>query len=77
MKGAKAMRVVSRSGDRLAYYSVLFQIPKELIEDANPDIHEGILPEGLDVEIPGFILQKETRLDIDLAAYCFTISTAY
>lgn len=68
MKGAKAMRIVSRSGDRLAYYSVLFQIPKELIEDANPDIHEGILPEGLDVEIPGFILQKETRLDIDLAA---------
>ena len=48
MKGAKAMRVVSRSGDRLAYYSDLFQIPKELIEDANPDIHEGILPEGLD-----------------------------
>ena len=59
---------MSRSGDRLAYYSDLFQIPKELIEDANPDIHEGILPEGLDVEIPGFILQKETRLDIDLAA---------
>ena len=61
------MKVVSRSGDDLAYYSQLFQIPRVLIEDANPAITGGVLPNGIEVQIPGYIVQKESRLDIDFA----------
>lgn len=61
------MKVVSRSGDDLAYYSQLFQIPRVLIEDANPAITGGVLPNGMEVQIPGYIVQKESRLDIDFA----------
>jgi g-D-glutamyl-meso-diaminopimelate peptidase len=61
------MKVVSRRGDDLAYYSQLFQIPQVLIEDANPDITYGVLPNGIEVQIPGYIVQKESRLDIDFA----------
>ncbi|MFJ7937002.1 M14 family metallocarboxypeptidase [Peribacillus sp. NPDC096622] len=61
------MKVVSRSGDDLAYYSQLFQIPRVLIEDANPAITGGVLPNGMEVQIPGYIVQEESRLDIDFA----------
>ncbi|CAN7209048.1 M14 family metallocarboxypeptidase [Peribacillus frigoritolerans] len=61
------MKVVSRSGDDLAYYSQLFQIPRVLIEDANPAITGGVLPNGIEVQIPGYIVQQESRLDIDFA----------
>ncbi|MDW7614552.1 M14 family metallocarboxypeptidase [Peribacillus simplex] len=61
------MKVVSRSGDDLAYYSQLFQIPRVLIEDANPSITGGILPNGMEVQIPGFVIQEESRLDIDFS----------
>ncbi|MFJ7307001.1 M14 family metallopeptidase [Peribacillus frigoritolerans] len=61
------MKVVSRSGDDFAYYSQLFQIPRVLIEDANPAITGGVLPNGIEVQIPGYIVQQESRLDIDFA----------
>lgn len=61
------MKVVSRSGDDLAYYSQLFQIPRVLIEDANPAITGGVLPNGIEVQIPGYIVQQESRLDINFA----------
>ncbi|CEG33662.1 M14 family metallopeptidase [Peribacillus simplex] len=61
------MKVVSRSGDDLAYYSQLFQIPRVLIEDANPAITGNVLPNGIEVQIPGYIVQQESRLDIDFA----------
>lgn len=61
------MKVVSRSGDDLAYYSQLFQIPRVLIEDANPAITGEVLPNGMEVQIPGYIVQEESRLDIDFA----------
>lgn len=61
------MKVMSRSGDDLAYYSQMFQIPRVLIEDANPAITGGVLPNGMEVQIPGYIVQKESRLDIDFA----------
>ncbi len=61
------MKVVSRSGDDLAYYSQLFQIPRVLIEDANPAITGSVLPNGIEVQIPGYIVQQESRLDIDFA----------
>lgn len=61
------MKVVSRSGDDLAYYSQLFQIPRVLIEDANPAITGGVLPNGIEVQIPGYIVQQESRLDIEFA----------
>ncbi|CAH0176140.1 Gamma-D-glutamyl-L-diamino acid endopeptidase 1 [Peribacillus sp. Bi96] len=61
------MKVVSRNGDNLAYYSELFEIPKILIEDANPTITGGVLPTGMEVQIPGFVVQKEPRVDSTLA----------
>ncbi|MET1179790.1 M14 family metallocarboxypeptidase [Peribacillus simplex] len=61
------MKVVSRSGDDLTYYSQLFQVPRVLIEDANPAITGGVLPNGREVQIPGYIVQEESRLDIDFA----------
>ncbi|MEP9407985.1 M14 family metallocarboxypeptidase [Peribacillus frigoritolerans] len=61
------MKVVSRSGDDLAYYSQLFQIPRVLIEDANPAITGGVLPNGIEVQIPGYIVQQVSRLDIDFS----------
>lgn len=61
------MKVVSRGGDDLAYYSQLFQIPRVLIEDANPAITGSVLPNGIEVQIPGYIVQQESRLDIDFA----------
>ncbi|MBT2618103.1 MULTISPECIES: M14 family metallocarboxypeptidase [unclassified Bacillus (in: firmicutes)] len=61
------MKIVSRSGDDLAYYSQLFKIPRVLIEDANPAITGGVLPNGIEVQIPGYIVQQESRLDIDFA----------
>ncbi|MDM5211704.1 M14 family metallocarboxypeptidase [Peribacillus sp. NJ4] len=61
------MKVVSRNGDNLAYYSQMFQIPRVLIEDANPGITDGVLPNGMEVQIPGYIVQEESRLDIDFA----------
>ncbi|WP_285768910.1 M14 family metallocarboxypeptidase [Peribacillus sp. SI8-4] len=60
------MKVVSRSGDTLAYYSELFQIPKVLLEDANPGNSEGILPMGIEVQIPGFVTVRESRLGATL-----------
>lgn len=61
------MIVLSRNGDSLEYYSKLFQIPQELLEDANED-HKGNLQDGSFVNIPGFILQRESRLHVDLLA---------
>lgn len=61
------MKVVSRGGDDLAYYSQLFQVPRVLIEDANPAITGSVLPNGIEVQIPGYIVQQESRLDIDFA----------
>ncbi|MGE6609980.1 M14 family metallopeptidase [Peribacillus sp. NPDC076916] len=61
------MKVVSRSGDDLTYYSQLFRVPRVLIEDANPAITGGVLPNGREVQIPGYIVQEESRLDIDFA----------
>ncbi|AOH55702.1 peptidase M14 [Peribacillus muralis] len=55
------MKVVSRSGDTLTYYSELFQIPQVLLADANPTISEGILPTDIEVQIPGFVTGKESR----------------
>ncbi|WP_407408273.1 M14 family metallocarboxypeptidase [Peribacillus sp.] len=66
------MIIISRNGDSLDYYSKLFQIPQVLVEEANSDI-QGILQEGLYVNIPGFILRKESRNDFDLV----TISKHY
>ncbi|PJN90889.1 M14 family metallopeptidase [Bacillus sp. mrc49] len=55
------MKVVSRSWDTLAYYSELFQIPQVLLEDANPNISGGNLPTDIEVQIPGFVTDKESR----------------
>ena len=61
------MIIISRNGDSLDYYSNLFQLPIELVEEANRNL-QGILQEGVYVNIPGFILQKEKREDFDLVA---------
>ena len=61
------MIIISRNGDSLDYYSSLFQLPIELVEEANRNL-QGILQEGVYVNIPGFILQKEKREDFDLVA---------
>lgn len=50
------MKVVSRRGDTLWYYSQLFKIPLSLIMDSNKGISSGsLLKQGETISIPGYI----------------------
>ncbi|MDQ0218317.1 peptidase M14 [Peribacillus cavernae] len=52
------MKLIGRDGDTLDYYSMVFQLPIELLRDSNPHIADNQQLNGLDVCIPGFKLNK-------------------
>lgn len=50
------MKVVSRKGDTLWYFSQLFKVPLQLVEDSNPEhSSDHILKNGETILIPGYI----------------------
>jgi len=67
------MKIISREGDSLEYYSLLFQIPLELIQDANPQTKKEKLLSGFEVKIPGFMLQKETEMSMETAGRVYQL----
>ncbi len=48
------MRVRVRSGDTLWYYSRLFMLPLNLIQQSNPEINANAIKIGQEIQIPGF-----------------------
>lgn len=54
------MKVKVRPGDTLWYYSQLFMLPMNLIDDSNTDVNSTNLAIGQEIQIPGFITQKYT-----------------
>ncbi len=54
------MKVLVRSGDSLMYYSELFNLPLQLILDANPEITPEAMNIGDEVLIPGYEIKPYT-----------------
>ena len=48
------MRIRVRSGDTLWYYSRLFMLPLNLIQQSNPEINANAIKIGQEIQIPGF-----------------------
>lgn len=52
------MKLQSRQGDSIWYYSQLFNIPTQIMSDANPDVAHRDLLEGDWISIPGYSRYK-------------------
>lgn len=52
------MEITVRSGDSLWYYSQLFGLPLQLINDSNPEINPSQITPGQNLEIPGFLTEN-------------------
>jgi g-D-glutamyl-meso-diaminopimelate peptidase len=54
------MKVKVRTGDSLDYYSQLFMLPIQLLQEANKLTNNTILEKGQTIRIPGFELETRT-----------------
>jgi g-D-glutamyl-meso-diaminopimelate peptidase len=52
------MKLTARDGDTFSYYSMVFQVPIELLRDSNPDISDGRQLSGSDIHIPGYVMKE-------------------